>query len=104
MLEVKETNLSDTKLLEDLVESEKLSEEEEAAFSRMLDDLVAGKFQKLTPRQRDWAEGVHKKLGLDPGTENLISSGKLKVTEEQRAGLQDFLGTLGPKKLRPPGR
>lgn len=55
MLEFK-VNLPDSKLLEDLVESEKLSEEEESAFSRMLDDL------------------------------------------------RNFLGTLGPKKLRPPGR
>jgi hypothetical protein len=103
MIEFK-VNIPDSKLLEDLVDSEKLSDEEEAALTQMLDDLTTGRFQKLTPRQRDWAEGVHKRLGLDPGTENLVSSGRVKVTEEQRTELQGFLGTLGPKRLRPPGR
>jgi hypothetical protein len=103
MLEFK-VNTPDSKLLEDLLESEKLSEEEEVAFSRMLSDLKARKFQKLTPRQRDWVEGVHKRLGLDPGAENLVSSGQLRVTEEERDSLKGFLGTLGPKRLRPPGR
>jgi len=103
MLEFKVT-LPDLKLLEDLVESEKLEGEEEAAFSRMLGDLLAGKFQKLTKRQRDWAEWTHKRLGLDPGAANLVSSGQLRVTEAEREDLKGFLGTLGPKRLRPPGR
>jgi hypothetical protein len=103
MLEYK-VNLPDSKLLNDLIESEKLNEEEKAAFSRMLGDLVTKKFQKLTPRQRDWAEGVHKRLGLDPGTENLISSGRVKVTAKEMESVKGFLDTLGPKRLRPPGR
>ena len=104
MLEVKEISLPDLKILEDLLGSEKLNEEEESAFTQMHDDLHSGKFQKLTVRQRDWAEGVHRRLGLDPGTENLVSSGRVKVTEEQRSDLKKFLDTLGPKALRPPGR
>ena len=103
MAELK-VNLTDAKILNDLLDSEKLTDEEETAFSEMLDSINSRRFQKLTTRQREWAEGVHERLGLDPGAANLVSSGQVKVSEEQREGLQDFLGTLGPKRLRPPGR
>lgn len=99
------TTLSDTKLLKELIDSDQLSDEELEAFSGMLDGLTSGKFKKLTTNQKDWAEGVHCKLNLDPGTVNLVSSGQVKVTDEQRADLQKFLNTaMGPKRLRPPGR
>jgi CHAD domain-containing protein len=104
MSEDLKVNLTDTQLLEDLLESEKLNEEEEEAFQGMLRDLTSRKYTKLTPRQRDWAEKSHKRLNLDPGAVNLVSSGKVKVTEEERKGLQEFVSSLGPKKLRPPGR
>lgn len=96
--------LTDTKLLDELIESEKLTDEELEAFTGMLNNLTSGRFKKLTPNQRDWAEGVHCKLNLDPGTVNLVSSGQVKVTDAQRDELKKFLATLGPKKLRPPGK
>jgi hypothetical protein len=97
--------LTDTKLLNELLDSEKLKNEEIEAFSGMLDNLESGKLNKLTPKQRDWAEGVHCSLNLDPGTCNLVSSGQVKVTEAQLEDLKKFIETaVGPKKLKPPGR
>jgi hypothetical protein len=96
--------LSDTKLLTELLDSEKLKDEEVEAFSSMLNNLTSGKLKKLTPNQRDWAEGVHCSLNLDPGTCNLVSSGQVKVTDAQREDLKKFLEKLGPKRLRPPGK
>lgn len=98
-------SLTDIKLLNELIESEKLTTEELEAFQGMLNNLSSGKFKKLTPNQRDWAEGVHCKLNLDPGTVNLVSSGQVKVTDAQREELKQFLEkTAGPKALRPPGK
>ena len=97
--------LPETKLLTELIDSEKLSDEELEAFSGMLDDLTSGKIKKLTPKQKDWAEGIHCKLNLDPGTANLVSSGQVKVTEAQKEDLKKFIeNAVGPKRLKPPGR
>ncbi|MCK9567906.1 hypothetical protein M0R72_03020 [Candidatus Pacearchaeota archaeon] len=97
--------LPDAKLLKELIDSEKLSDGELEAFSSMLEGLMSGKYKKLTPNQKDWAEGIHCSLNLDPGTANLVSSGQVKVTDAQRADLKKFLDTaLGPKMLRPPGK
>jgi hypothetical protein len=104
MAEDTKVHLTDTKLLEELIDSEKLNPEEEEAFAGMLKDLTSKKYHKLTQRQRVWAELTHKRFGLDPGSANLVSSGQVKVTEKERAGLQEFITSLGPKKLRPPGR
>jgi len=98
------TTLPEAKLLKELIDSEKLNEEELEAFSGMLEGLTSGKYKKLTPKQKDWAEGMHCRLNLDPGTANLVSSGQVKVTDAQRADLRKFLETLGPKRLRPPGK
>lgn len=92
----------DTRLLEDLIESGKLSEDQETAFNRMLEDLRSGKFRSLTERQKEWVKGVHARLGLDPGVENLVSSGKVKVTEQERKSLNAFFDSLGPKPKKPP--
>jgi hypothetical protein len=97
--------LTDTKLLNELIDSEKLTDEELEAFSEMLDNLSSGKLKKLTPKQRDWAEGVHCGLNLDPGTVNLVSSGQVKVSDDQREELKKFLEkSSGKKALRPPGK
>lgn len=97
--------LSDTKLLNELIDSERLKKDELEAFSGMLANLESGKYHKLTPNQRDWAEGIHCSLNLDPGTCNLVSSGQVKVTETQREDLKKFIEkAVGPKKLKPPGR
>jgi hypothetical protein len=103
-IDVKNT-LTDSKILKDLIESEKLTDEEFEAFSGMLDGITFGKLKKLTPKQRDWAEGIHGKLNLDPGSVNLVSSGQIKVTDAQKDDLKNFLEKAsGPKMLRPPGK
>jgi hypothetical protein len=47
---------------------------------------------------------IHERLGLDPGVENLVTTGAVKVTDEERVGLRTWAASLGPKVLRPPGR
>lgn len=96
--------LDDQELLSSLLESSKLTQDQTEAFERMLGDLKAHRFPRLSKRQRDWAEDLHARLGLDPGTENLVSSGKMSVTADERKGLQEFIASLGPKHLKPPGR
>jgi hypothetical protein len=97
--------LPEAKLLQELIDSEKLNDEELEAFSGMLEGLTSGNNKKLTPKQKDWAEGIHCRLNLDPGTANLVSSGQVKVTDAQRDELKKFLEkSSGPKRLRPPGK
>jgi hypothetical protein len=94
---------SDLVLLTECLESE-LEDETREAFAGMLGDIESGKWRKLTKRQREWVEGVHGRLGLDPGTENLVSSGAVKPTAAERAALASTLASLGPKPLKPPTR
>jgi hypothetical protein len=96
--------LTDSQLLNDLLDTERLTNDEVRAFESMAEELTSGKYAHLTDRQRAWAEGVHGKLGLDPGAANLVSSGQVVVTEAQRQELREFTQSLGPKRLRPPGR
>lgn len=98
-------SLTDRKLLIELIESEKLSDDESEAFANMLTILKSDKSKKLTSSQRDWAEEVHARFNLDPGAANLVSTGKVKVTDAQREELKQFIANaVGPKKLRPPGK
>lgn len=97
-------NDNDKRMLTELIESGRLNEEQEKAFTSMLEELEAGKRGSLTGRQRDWVAGVHGRFGLDPGTANLVSSGQVKVTAQERKSLNQFLTHLGPKPLKPPGR
>ena len=99
-----DVGLTDIQILKDLIDSEKLTDSEEAAFTEMLKGLDSRRIRKLTDRQRQWLEEVHEKLGLDPGSANMVSSGRIRISEEERRDLNTFLKTLGPKILRPPGR
>ncbi len=58
----------------------------------------------LSRRQRRWAEDMYLKFELDveEGAANLVSSGKVKVTPEERA--KKFGYEAMPRPLRPPGR
>ncbi len=96
----------DLQVLRALVQCEELEEEENAAFSDMYDRISSGRIQTLSNKQRDWAERVYYKHSLDKDepSENLVSRGKIKVTAEERASLQEFLKSLGPRPLKPPGR
>lgn len=70
----------------------------------MLQKLESGEYEKLTKAQRRYVDSVHAQLGLDPGVRNLVSTGQVKVTPQEKASLQTFLGSLGPLPKRPPGR
>lgn len=96
---------SDRQILKELLETGQLTEPELLAFSQMFEKLEASPiYHILSQKQRAWANQVHERLGLDPGTENLVSSGVVKPTPAERRSLSTFLDSLGPKVLTPPGR
>lgn len=96
---------SEAELLSDCIESGKLDEQSMEAFSEWLDKLRSGAWRNpLSPTQRQWLDSWCERLGIDPGAENLVSTGKMKVTDAERASLQSFVAGLGPKRLKPPGR
>ncbi len=92
----------DQDLLQALIESEQIEDEQRAAFEDMLVKIV--RFgNTMTPKQREWALNVATRAGIDMGSANLVSSGQMKVEPHERASLNQFLGTL-QKSLVPPHR
>ncbi len=55
----------------------------------------------LSDKQRTWLEGVARRLHIDLGASNLISSGQVKVLPSERESLQEFLGSLHRPELPP---
>lgn len=92
--------LTDQQILTALVDSEKLTDVQAEAFTTMLDTVSGGR--SLSRAQRQWAKDIHQQLGLEIPVANLVSSGKVKVTQAERESLKQFLGGLGPKVLKPP--
>lgn len=95
---------TDLTLLAECLDEPGLQDEAREAFQRMHDDLTAGRYKRLTKPQHEWVEGVHGRLGLDPGAANLVSSGAVTPTKAERESLRQMLASLGPKPLKPPGR
>ncbi len=95
----------DLELIQDCLATGRVEEETAIAFGDMAWSLETGAVQTLTAKQRAWVVGVAGALGLEAlGTENMISTGKVTPTKEELAGVQEFLKSLGPKLLKPPGR
>jgi len=95
---------SDLVLLGECLDEAALDDETREAFTRMQADIGLARRGLLTPRQREWVEGVHSRLGLDPGTANLVTTGVVKPTDAERRSLRAMVESLGPKPLKPPGR
>ena len=55
----------------------------------------------LSNKQRTWLEGIARRLDIDLGAENLVSSGALRVRPGERESLQQFLGSLDRPKAPP---
>jgi hypothetical protein len=101
------TRAEDRKIMQALMRHvEELDEFGQQAFPDMFDRLESGRQQTLTPKQRSVAEKAYYKLGLEreEPAANLVSTGKVKVTEAERKDLKKFLDSLGPRPLKPPGR
>lgn len=83
--------------LDALLDAE-LREADREAFASMR------KSKSLTEKQRRYIDDVYERLELDAevGSANLISSGVVKVTPQERA--MRFPYERMPKPLRPPGR
>lgn len=95
---------NDLTLLAECLGEAALDDETREAFARMHDEIATRRRGMLTPRQRDWVDGVHARLGLDPGTANLVTTGVVKPTQAERESLRQMVASLGPKPLKPPGR
>jgi hypothetical protein len=96
----------DRKMLKALLLCEEIEEDEREAFNDMYDRVESHRVDELTSRQRAWVEKVYFRHNLDreEPAKNLVSSGKVKVTQKERESLQKFLDSLGPRPLKPPGR
>ena len=84
-------------LLQGILDSPDVTEEEEAAFSDILEKVKL--YGKISEKQQAWAESVAKRLDVMP-TANLVSTGRVRGNEVET-----------PKLLRrenlpmkPPGR
>jgi hypothetical protein len=93
-------------MLKALLLCEEIEDDEREAFDDMYDRIEGRRVDELTHRQRSWVEKVFFKHELDreEPPKNLISSGKVRVTQKERESLQKFLDSLGPRPLKPPGR
>jgi hypothetical protein len=93
---------TDRSKLSALLDSQKLTPDEERAFRDMMDQLEAGGVARLSTKQREWVDRVYHKLQLDAeeGSANLFSSGKVKKTGKETV----YPWETGPKPLKPPGR
>lgn len=92
---------ADQELLQRLIDSE-IDEEQRGKFEDM--QVKSQRYGgELTRAQREWATSVALRAGVDMGSANLVSSGQVKPKPEERASLQQFLGTL-TKSLVPPHR
>lgn len=81
-----------------------LDDETREAFWAWHSQLVEKRYRSLTQRRRAWLDAICKKLEIEPGSANLVSSGKVKPLATERESLAAFHASLGPKPLRPPGR
>jgi hypothetical protein len=96
--------MTDAELLEEVLRQD-LPDDVREPFQNMLDGLP--KWQALTQKQRAWVESVARTVGVDIGAapaENLVSSGKMKVTDKERASLAQFQQSLGALPTLPPHR
>lgn len=96
----------DRRMLRALIRSSnELAEEEASAFQSMWDMVDSGR-KDLSDKQRAWVEKTYFKLGLDRETEaeNLVSTGKVVLSKEDRQWLKEYTGPRADKPLKPPGR
>lgn len=55
----------------------------------------------LSIKQRQWLEGIARRLEIDLGAANLVSSGAMVIKPKERESLREFLGTLDRPTLPP---
>lgn len=92
--------LSDSVLLERLLEhEEQLTEAELHAFTDMLFALPHSR-RKLSSKQREWAEGVYKRNDLQAHYVANIAS----ATKVRSAAPHPFDRVIANRPLKPPGR
>ena len=60
-----------------------------------------GSTRPLSEKQRNWLHAIARKLDLDTGAENLVSSGAMVVKPKERENPIAFLNTLDRPNLPP---
>lgn len=55
----------------------------------------------LSEKQRSWLEGVARRLDIDMGAANLVSSGAVRIKPGEQKRLDEFLNSLDRPKLPP---
>lgn len=95
-------DVTDATILDALVKSDQLTSQERDAFEGMRDRLTSTR--ALSSAQRGWAEDRYRayQLDADQPSENLASSGKVKITDEERAKVYPWEKMARP--LKPPNR
>lgn len=97
--------MSELELIEAcLARADELEDETFDVFTDWKRLLEQKRISALSPKRRNWLDGVCTKLGIDPGAANLVSSGVVKPSARERDELKKFHESLGPKVLKPPGR
>jgi hypothetical protein len=95
---------TDLELLDECIEQEdRIGSVAAEAFRRWRGEFESRR-RVLSPRERQWLDDCCRRLGIDDGTMNLVSTGAVKVTQAERDSLGQFYLDLGPKPLAPPGR
>ena len=93
-------------MLRELVESLKVSGEEEPRWASSMQDMwdryTRGRLSMFSDKQKAYIRETHEKVFDEPHYENLASSGKLALGEALRTPVPDVLKKPLPKK--PPGR
>ena len=91
-------------LRECLEQPERLGSTAGDAFADIVDRLESGALRQLSAKQLEWLLDKCAQLGIDPGAENLVSTGQVRPSPAERKSLALFHDSLGPKVLKPPGR
>lgn len=94
----------EAELIRECLEHEGIDEQSANAFGPWLDSLERGAFRSLSELRREWLLRVCRRLGIETGSENLVSTGVVKPSAAERASLKAFHESLGPRPLKPPGR
>jgi hypothetical protein len=80
------TRERDSKILSSLLKSKKLTKHEREAFSNMVDRLKVADDRTMTVRQRQWAEAIVEKQGLDitKGDPHVADGENRRMTPKER--------------------
>lgn len=99
--------MTDRELLSELIDSGKLSDDEQTSFESMFDWIVSRDGRQLSEAQRKWVRAIGLAKGvIAEEAQNLFSSGKVPVgiATKKTDGELKAAEILARRPLAPPGR